>query len=758
MHPILIVGAALVGLPILLHLIMKQEPKRLPFPAFRFLRQKLKTNQRKLRLRHFLLLAMRMLLIALFALALYQPTLLSQRFNIVGDQPLAVVIVIDTSPSMGYAPGDKTRLDEAKRRALELLDGIPDGSRVAVIDTADSSGDWLPSVGDARKRINEIKEPKGAAQPITSALGTAYQLLRTVDAESDATEPLPRLVAVFTDRAAACWEPSRVEDLKKLRDGVPDPKPAHAIVDVGADQPANVAILSAEMKPQVISTTQSAVVTVTVAATGPDVEAVVKAQIDGADSPVRKPVAVPGGQSRPLSFEFKDLKPGLHQLKFELETKDSLMVDNTRFLTFRVAEARKVLTIADDPDEAGFWKLALDVNGMFDCEIAQTASAPAEFGKYEAVCLFAVGHPNQPADNPLWPRLLKYVEGGGKLVIVPGDKERMALEEYDPSKVDAANRLLPGTLKDVIDTGKEFAADPKRKGGVSWPLFTANDEATDRLFQHPMLAPFKEWKARGGVDLFVNPRKVQRYWDVERKGDGQVIVPYDDSDDPAKRRPAVLERGILDTKDKVIRGRVILLTTTMDTRPDDASSWNDYWRDGTSWSVVFPELLLRYAAGNTADANFNYLTGQTVTVPLAKLLAGKRESIAINNPNITGTDAVVRPAERQTELRLGPPKTNAPGNYEVVNPAQDWKEGFSLNIPADESNLEKVPVEGIEELTGKDTVVPVGKDLDLREALAGKETFRTPVDLFPWLLIAVLMLLVLEGFVANRFYRRPSGK
>jgi hypothetical protein len=29
-----------------------------------------------------------------------------------------------------------------------------------------------------------------------------------------------------------------------------------------------------------------------------------------------------------------------------------------------------------------------------------------------------------------------------------------------------------------------------------------------------------------------------------------------------------------------------------------------------------------------------------------------------------------------------------------------------------------------------------------------------PVDLFPWLLIAVLMLLVLEGLVANRFYRR----
>src|SRR5215510_15657140 len=128
MHTILIAGAALVGLPILLHLIMKQEPKRLTFPAFRFLKQKLKTNQRKLRLRHFILLALRMLLIALFCLTLYQPTFKSDRLNIRGEQPVAVVIVIDTTPSMGYVSNDKSRLDEARRRALELLEELPEKS------------------------------------------------------------------------------------------------------------------------------------------------------------------------------------------------------------------------------------------------------------------------------------------------------------------------------------------------------------------------------------------------------------------------------------------------------------------------------------------------------------------------------------------------------------------------------------------------------------------------------------------------------
>src|SRR5438093_4974609 len=195
MHTILLAGAALVGLPIIIHLIMKQEPKRLPFPAFRFLKQRLKTNQRKLRLRHFILLAMRMLLIALFCLALYQPSVLSEGLNLHGNQPLAVVLVIDTSPGMGYADGDKSHLEEACRRAVELVNELPDGSRVAVIETGDPGGDWLQSVADARTKLNEIakKAPKpgqeattlGGGQSVTAALVHAYQLLRTVDEQTE---------------------------------------------------------------------------------------------------------------------------------------------------------------------------------------------------------------------------------------------------------------------------------------------------------------------------------------------------------------------------------------------------------------------------------------------------------------------------------------------------------------------------------------------------------------------------------------------
>src|SRR5262249_10567417 len=136
-YPFLLGGLMLVGIPVLLHLIMQQKPKRLLFPAVRFLLQKRRTNQRRLRLRRLVVLALRMLLIAAICLALARPKIFSERLNLSTDRPEAAAFLFDTSYSMEYAVGGRSRLDEAKRRSLELLAGLPEGSRVAVFDSAE---------------------------------------------------------------------------------------------------------------------------------------------------------------------------------------------------------------------------------------------------------------------------------------------------------------------------------------------------------------------------------------------------------------------------------------------------------------------------------------------------------------------------------------------------------------------------------------------------------------------------------------------
>jgi hypothetical protein len=486
------------------------------------------------------------------------------------------------------------------------------------------------------------------------------------------------------------------------------------------------------------------------------------------------PAVVPYGQSRAVNFVFKNLKPGLHQVEFSLEAADKLMFDNTRFLTFKVGETRRVLTIAEDPAAAGFWQEAVRSKSEFDCLVVKPTDVKIDNGNvivsyrdpekpdgeplkeniraFDVVVLFSIPDPSQKNNgSSLWDKVRPYVESGGKLVIIPGD-DRLSIDGYK-----AGGNLMPGEFKGVIETDRVQPPPPQQtapgwsdprdgKNGVTWFL-------DEKVVQHPMLRPFQGWSATRD-DVIKLPRRALRYWDVKKADEALTIVSYNDAEKAADRRPAVLERAVPDPKEPTkMRGRVLLLTTRMDTPLlNEKKKWNDYWDFENSWCVVFPTLVIRYLAGDVADANFNFETGQVLTVPLPKGGVPRGTKVVIDGPGIVLSEALIEVGDKQTELRLSPPRTDQPGNFQLVVEALKWRDGFSLNVPADESKLDKVPVEAIEELTGKESVFPLAKDKKLADIV--KVIADQPIDLYPWLLIAVLMLLALEGLVANRFYRK----
>src|SRR5689334_22954124 len=131
--PLFLGGLVLAGLPVLLHFLIRDKPRTLAFPAFQFLMQRQRTNTRKLRLRHLLLMLLRVCLLALLCLALARPRLfsgLADSSRLGQDGPITLLLVFDTSPSMEYKVNEVTRLDLAKKRSLELMDRLPDGCRV----------------------------------------------------------------------------------------------------------------------------------------------------------------------------------------------------------------------------------------------------------------------------------------------------------------------------------------------------------------------------------------------------------------------------------------------------------------------------------------------------------------------------------------------------------------------------------------------------------------------------------------------------
>jgi hypothetical protein len=224
--PILLGGLVLAGVPVLLHLIMRQKPKRLPFPAFRFLLKRHRTNLRRLRLRHLVLLALRVLLIAAVCLALARPKVFSERLNLAQEAPVAAVLVIDTSPSMTYVVenknGPRSRLEDAKRRAREFIDELPPDSKVAILDTARSGKVWH-APAKARAVIEELK-PRWANASVTERLHDAYGMLEKLAlAQDDADRRMQRFVFVFSDRTPGCWDATLVKGRQDDADRIPPP-------------------------------------------------------------------------------------------------------------------------------------------------------------------------------------------------------------------------------------------------------------------------------------------------------------------------------------------------------------------------------------------------------------------------------------------------------------------------------------------------------------------------------------------------------
>jgi hypothetical protein len=81
-NPAILLGLGFAAIPIIIHLMMKAKPKKLLFPALRLIQQRRQKNTRRIRLRHFWLLALRVLVLAAIVMAITRPALPAAQYGL----------------------------------------------------------------------------------------------------------------------------------------------------------------------------------------------------------------------------------------------------------------------------------------------------------------------------------------------------------------------------------------------------------------------------------------------------------------------------------------------------------------------------------------------------------------------------------------------------------------------------------------------------------------------------------------------------
>lgn len=119
-YPAFLFALSAIAIPIIIHLFNFRKFKTVYFSNVRFLKEVKQETQAKSKLKHLLILLSRILAITFLVLAFSQPFIPGENNKIpVGDK--TVSIFIDNSFSMEAVNKNGTLLDEAKKRALEII-------------------------------------------------------------------------------------------------------------------------------------------------------------------------------------------------------------------------------------------------------------------------------------------------------------------------------------------------------------------------------------------------------------------------------------------------------------------------------------------------------------------------------------------------------------------------------------------------------------------------------------------------------------
>jgi len=204
----LLLGLA-VAVPVLLHLLHRTERDRISFPALQYLLRMEKDHARQIRMRQWLLLALRICLLLVLALAAARAVL---RGGGAAHPPTGVVMVLDNSMSSGRVVGTGRVLDSLKARALETLELAGDGDRFWVLragspwettqpvgaaqararvqdtEVVDTYADLVASVDRAREILDRSDTPRGEVHLLSDLQASALPV--TARQESGTLAPV----------------------------------------------------------------------------------------------------------------------------------------------------------------------------------------------------------------------------------------------------------------------------------------------------------------------------------------------------------------------------------------------------------------------------------------------------------------------------------------------------------------------------------------------------------------------------------------
>jgi hypothetical protein len=465
--PWFLAGAALIGLPLYLHLLRRHTTTPQDFSSLMFFERRTQSSIRHRRFRYLLLLSLRLAVLLLIVLAFANPYLKRTAVAAAGDKQL--LLVVDDSFSMRAG----TRLADAKREALSVL-----GSR---------SGSTRAQVAALGSRLELL------TQPIQDPAGLrgAVESIAAGDARSDFAE-LARAVRSLSENAHAPIELHFFSDMQKSSmpasfSELSLPSNVSLVLHpVAKGTQPNWAVESVRA-PGRVWDTKKARVDATIAGYGtPSATRAVSLFVNGKKVATQN-VEVPASGRSNVEFQSLDVPYGFSRCEVRIDGADALPADDTYLFSVERSDPQPVLLVheASDTRSPVYFGSALSsaAESSFSFEsLTVDRAAGVSLSRYAFVVLSDVGSLPSQLENDL----VRYAQGGGGVLVAAGtstghrsripvfSEDVLATNDYSR---DAARFLTAGET----DMSHPSLANSEHWTGAKFYYTVAVDSSTSRV-------------------------------------------------------------------------------------------------------------------------------------------------------------------------------------------------------------------------------------------------------------------------------------
>lgn len=653
---------AAAAAPILIHLFTRKRFRKVTWAAMEYLLAAVKKNRRRIQLEQWLLLAVRTLLLVLLALALADPILSQSNILSFGGTapPTHHVFVVDASYSMDLRRDGVTRFEAARQAIRKVVHDAPQGDGFSLVLIADPPrvivGEPAFAKDDLLQELDSVVLTHGLGD-LVGTLAEAESL--TAAARKQHARLAATNIVCYGDLEETTWEPV-TSDAVKARLKKLAAAGTLSFVDLGMDDVRNSALLSAEVREAPVTLDRDFSIQAEIASfgEGPRGQKLVTLVVDG-EAVGQQPVELDSGGRGQAAFRHRFVSPGDHSIEIRLP-EDAMRVDNQRWISVPVREALRALCIYSRPGETRFVALALEPETSVTARVQVEQAADAalleqDLRQYDAV--FLVNLPQIDAEQVQ--ALRAFVEGGGGLVVFPGDLTKPG--DFLPQAAAENRPLLPAAFADLSPTGAYRFA----------PL----------EYRHELIAPFRGFERAG---LLTTP--IWKYIKLQPVDDeARTVLTFDNGD------PAIVES-------RLGRGRVIVFATaaspeSVDRTVDPPTPWSAL---GTwpSFPPLVQESLSLVARGREEGRN------RLVSESLSSLLSNATPETRLTMTPPVADERRDRSRQDAREVRLESEgdvwrwsfgDTFISGIYDLkVGPPIEHHEIFAVNLDPRESPLERI--------------------------------------------------------------------